>query len=105
MAFKKRFPTSNQDFVGSDPYSSKNTRGQGGNFDNNDQMAQFFSENFTDKIDYKPADVFDFENYKQKIVSIMEIFREDILNVKSNLSQLFRIADKHIYKDFHDMTN
>ena len=105
MSFKKKFPTSNQGHGFDDPYSSSNNRGYGNNARNEDQNSPFFSENFNQKIDYRPDNVFDFESYKKKIVQIMEIFREDILNVKSNLSQLFGIADKHIYKDFFDLTN
>ena len=35
----------------------------------------------------------------------MEIFREDVINVRSNINHIQFLFDKHLTHDLHDLTN
>ena len=102
MALRKRFPGSS--FDDPEPTSSKNNFSANANATSSDLQA-IFVDSYITNINYKPEQAFDFEAYKTKVVNGLEIFGEDITNLKSNLNHIFGIADFHLYKDFHEVTN
>ena len=68
MSYKSKFPSSQNELYQADDALSRTSKSQGPSKDN------LFADNFELKIDYKPEQAFDFEDYKQKIILIMEVF-------------------------------
>jgi hypothetical protein len=71
----------------------------------NDIQQELFTQEFSKTINYSVDRIFDFTAYKSSIVKIMEIFREDIINLRSNLNHMQYLYDKYSYNDLHDITN
>ncbi len=102
MAFRKRLPGGAYDDLGA---TGKENISNSSNFNASSEFQGIFQDTYLTNVNYKTEQSFDFEAYKAKVVKGLEIFGEDITNLKSNMNHIFGLVDYHVHRDLHEVTN
>ena len=70
----------------------------------NGEQARLYNYEYEMKIDYEVKKVFDFKHYKENLIKVYDIFREDIVNLNSNLRQLYAYYESN-FLNVQEITN